>query len=570
MFEMETHYLDVGQGDCSVIVVKDTTVNFNKKTEFDKQIIRVVVFDCGSSRGAKAGNALLEKCVELRIQQIDVAIVSHFDRDHFNGFNFLFNLKKKVTKINQLFNATKFYTIGLIYKHYDLRLINASGRNKIKTVVSMYQAQNNDRYPSKLKLLESFRDYKSFLNGIARMAKRSGIVHVTERIFSGFPDGQDVDMGSTEDFLVHQKEWSPTVNGDSTSDFKNFIKVNFTRGDTDTILGQDLMNMDPNKSPVDVHLWCIAYNGHLLKNFSPHQSNPTAHGILKGTGSKNGDIANERSFGCILKFNDYTAWFGGDLPTSHEDKLVDSIINCTGGKNLSVLKASHHGSNESTSDVFLENIQPLQTIITCGPGVRSVNSPKREGSQGEENVHGHPGKDTMERLREWYDHLNEHNFDPGHNIFTTWVSRDRTYQGTSQIRFRMNEYFDEFGKDYTIITNSNVSVYAIPDGTVMYPTFQHYHSRFIPNKGSGIQNAFDQDDVNKVMLRKLNQISKSKNIPIDQMGYRFNLDAKKVYHGNWEFYRSSKKRNREDEVIETIEGQIVIVDEKGQKKRRVI
>ena len=48
-----------------------------------------------------------------------------------------------------------------------------------------------------------------------------------------------------------------------------------------------------------------------------------------------------------------------------------------------VLKAGHHGSKYSSSAEFLQQVQPLVTIISCGRG----------------NRYGHPHAETMERLR---------------------------------------------------------------------------------------------------------------------------------------------------------------------------
>ena len=113
-FEVETHYLDIGQGDCSVIIVR---------RKENKQIVRVVVYDCGSDGGGFAAQKLLEKCQLLEVTEIHVAIISHFDEDHFNGFTRLFQMGSEKNdpnfdRVKSLFRNTKLYTQGCIFKKF--------------------------------------------------------------------------------------------------------------------------------------------------------------------------------------------------------------------------------------------------------------------------------------------------------------------------------------------------------------------------------------------------------------------------------------------------------------------
>lgn len=57
---------------------------------------------------------------------------------------------------------------------------------------------------------------------------------------------------------------------------------------------------------------------------------------------------------------------------------------------LTLLKVAHHGSANSTGDVFLDIVQPQYAIISCG----------------KKNRYGHPHKDTMERLSKYITDMN--------------------------------------------------------------------------------------------------------------------------------------------------------------------
>ena len=48
-----------------------------------------------------------------------------------------------------------------------------------------------------------------------------------------------------------------------------------------------------------------------------------------------------------------------------------------------ILKAAHHGSKNSTSNEFLQKVQPKQTVISCG----------------KQNRYGHPHLETIHRLQ---------------------------------------------------------------------------------------------------------------------------------------------------------------------------
>ena len=68
----------------------------------------------------------------------------------------------------------------------------------------------------------------------------------------------------------------------------------------------------------------------------------------------------------------------GDISKDIEEKIKDDIE-----ENYTVLKVAHHGSNYSSSEKFLKKVNPKYSIISVGKN----------------NSYGHPGNETMERLR---------------------------------------------------------------------------------------------------------------------------------------------------------------------------
>ena len=68
----------------------------------------------------------------------------------------------------------------------------------------------------------------------------------------------------------------------------------------------------------------------------------------------------------------------GDISKEIEEKIKDDIE-----ENYTVLKVAHHGSNYSSSEKFLKKVNPKYSIISVGKN----------------NSYGHPGNETMEKLR---------------------------------------------------------------------------------------------------------------------------------------------------------------------------
>ena len=105
--------------------------------------------------------------------------------------------------------------------------------------------------------------------------------------------------------------------------------------------------------------------------------------ILSPDGSQaknNPKDTNAASIVSRLSFGDESFLFTGDISYDQEKELADGSQNVSAG----YLKVSHHGSKYSTSQIFLDKIQPRTAIISVGA----------------DNRYGHPSPDVIARLEE--------------------------------------------------------------------------------------------------------------------------------------------------------------------------
>ncbi len=88
---------------------------------------------------------------------------------------------------------------------------------------------------------------------------------------------------------------------------------------------------------------------------------------------------NNQSVICKVVFGNNRFLFMGDAEREAEKALLES------GADLcaDVLKAGHHGGNTSTSEAFLQRVQPTISVLTCGMN----------------NAYGHPHTEVLRRLR---------------------------------------------------------------------------------------------------------------------------------------------------------------------------
>ena len=89
---------------------------------------------------------------------------------------------------------------------------------------------------------------------------------------------------------------------------------------------------------------------------------------------------NDSSSVIYFKYNDYKFLFMGDASVERENDILEKYKL----SNIDFLKVGHHGSNTSSGDFFINNINPKYSIISVG----------------KDNRYGHPNEEVLDTLND--------------------------------------------------------------------------------------------------------------------------------------------------------------------------
>lgn len=108
-------------------------------------------------------------------------------------------------------------------------------------------------------------------------------------------------------------------------------------------------------------------------------------GLEIDTFGKEGTEPNAAGLALYIRYaEEQTAfWFGGDIPAEVEEELADGVKRVRRTGEFLVMKADHHGSNNSNSEALLQALRPQAVLISCGRN----------------NRYGHPGQDALKRIK---------------------------------------------------------------------------------------------------------------------------------------------------------------------------
>lgn len=113
----------------------------------------------------------------------------------------------------------------------------------------------------------------------------------------------------------------------------------------------------------------------LLETFKLGDANCVFYGPID---SKKGDF-NTYSIVLKLTYGNTKFLFTGDAQAQNEKAMIDNNYDLS----ADVLKLGHHGSRTSTSNEFLDKVNPKYAVVSCGKG----------------NDYGHPHKETVDKLK---------------------------------------------------------------------------------------------------------------------------------------------------------------------------
>ena len=96
----------------------------------------------------------------------------------------------------------------------------------------------------------------------------------------------------------------------------------------------------------------------------------------------NENILNNNSIVCKLRYKYFSILFTGDIEEIAEKRIIEEYNSNLNILNSVVLKAGHHGSKTSSTQNFIEAVNPQIVLIGVG----------------EKNKFGHPNESVIERL----------------------------------------------------------------------------------------------------------------------------------------------------------------------------
>lgn len=146
----------------------------------------------------------------------------------------------------------------------------------------------------------------------------------------------------------------------------------------------------------------------MLSSFSPSAGQFSQVGCcvkiewLRPIGNIKESDSNSSSLVFNITYGSIDIFFGGDSPIKIEDSITQL-------RDIDILKVSHHGSNTSTSEFFLNSIIPEYSIISVG-----------------KNNYGHPNPGVLDRLNQ----IGVKTFrtdETGTQIFIIYNNEIRTY-----------------------------------------------------------------------------------------------------------------------------------------------
>lgn len=205
--DLEIHYIDVGQGDCSLIKWEGAAV----------------LIDCGE---AEHSDDVLEYLKKQNVEKLDYIIVSHPHSDHMGGMSQIISsldadkvIAPKVTE--DMTPASKVYENFLTALRDKAMKLTAAKPGTVYTLTGR-TAESADKTPPKLEILSPVKDYDDLNNYSVAVKLTYG---TTSYLFTG-----DIEKEAEADILESGADVSADVlkvahHGSGTSSTDDFLNA---------------------------------------------------------------------------------------------------------------------------------------------------------------------------------------------------------------------------------------------------------------------------------------------------------------------------------------------------------
>jgi beta-lactamase superfamily II metal-dependent hydrolase len=316
-WSLEIHHIDVQQGDSTLIIAREVVPLIGALP-----IVRSVLIDGGRQNKAADVHAF----ITARVPTLDVIIVTHYDADHYNGIAAL------LTGYNGPYNNTLIFDQGwpqameAAYITY-LKAINGRNNNALAAV----------------------------FGGIPPARPR-----VTNRVISyGGPLGAHQFLALNNLAPIAVPAGAPgTINvGSNWLVDEEVMWTNAAGAPNNALHGNGAA---PGAAGGPPSMTCIAANAHILQ--------VGGGTVPKPNGINDEQQKNARSLAFMVQLEGFRYYIGGDVSSFQEDGHdgIGAYLASIGG--VTSMKASHHGSDESTSANFVGQLNPQTAFISCGCG----------------------------------------------------------------------------------------------------------------------------------------------------------------------------------------------------------
>jgi len=355
-WSLEIHHIDVNQGDATLIVARQVGLAAGAVP-----IVRSILVDGGRAAAAADVNNYITLTAGLAA--VNAIVVTHYDADHMNGIAAILRTYAGTYDDTLIFDqgwpGAGGYDNDFIYY---LRAING-----LRTDAGLSPVFAGHE-PPRTRITNDIRSYAGGVPMIGGSIPAAGTVSVPAGAPGSINQPSNWLVGREIMWMDHTGNANPALYGGGAA--------------PGAVGGPPLMR-------------CIAANEYVMRPAGTNGYRPS--GIL----NRNSAAAkNARSLAFLVQFESFRYYIGGDISSIQEDNAAAAgpgIGNYLAAQGqIQAMKASHHGSEGSTSAGFIAQINPVAAFISCGFNNNFGANPAVAGQGPWPN--GHPQQSVLNDL----------------------------------------------------------------------------------------------------------------------------------------------------------------------------